>query len=84
MQEVEAAEASYQAAVRLSLVIKTAVSMQELEAAKAFDRAAIRLRGNRAKLNYSLHEYLDEHGNLIEDQRLTVSLGLAGLAHQGL
>lgn len=46
---------------------------QEEEAARSFDRAAIRLRGNRAKLNFGLSEYMDENGQLIEDPRLSVS-----------
>ncbi|KAL6762405.1 hypothetical protein V8C86DRAFT_2517558, partial [Haematococcus lacustris] len=55
--------------------------VQEDEAARAFDRAAIRLRGNRAKLNYSLSDYMDENGQLIDDPRLSAHLN--SVLHKG-
>ena len=50
----------------------------EREAAAAYDRAALMSRGLGAEINYSLSDYLDGKGNLIEDPALKPKLKTLG------
>jgi hypothetical protein len=46
----------------------------EESAAVAFDKAALMVRGDRARINYPLVNYMDANGRIIEDPQLRAKI----------